>query len=81
MSTVLLVIIVVAVAVLLLRKPLSSGSGQLSYRRKSYLLSKAERSFYGVLSQAVVLACCRVEHVNSPRLVPRWEMGDLTRTP
>ncbi|MFT6338942.1 MAG: ssDNA-binding Zn-finger/Zn-ribbon topoisomerase 1 [Alcanivorax sp.] len=63
MSTVLLVIIVVAVAVLLLRKPSSSGSGQFSYRRKPYLLSKAERSFYGVLCQAVgdnALIFCKV---------------------
>ena len=63
MSTVLLVIIVVAVAVLLLLKSLSSGSGQFFYRRKPYLLSKAERSFYGVLSQAVgdnALIFCKV---------------------
>ena len=53
MNTVLLVIIVVSVAVLLLLKPSSPGSGQFSYRLKPYLLRKAERSFYGVLSQAV----------------------------
>jgi very-short-patch-repair endonuclease len=71
MSTVLLVIIV-AVAVLLLRKPLSSGSGQFSYRRKPYLLSKAERSFYGVLSQAVgdnalIFSKVRVADVLAPQ--------------
>ena len=71
MSTVLLVIIV-AVAVLLLRKPLSSGSGQFSYRRKPYLLSKAERSFYGVLSQAVgdnalIFSKVRVADVLTPQ--------------
>lgn len=72
MNTVLLVIIVVVVAVLLLRKPSSSGSGQYSYRRKPYLLSKAERSFYGVLSQAVgdnalIFSKVRVADVLAPQ--------------
>ncbi|KZY11990.1 hypothetical protein A3724_10345, partial [Alcanivorax sp. HI0033] len=72
MSTVLLVIIVVGVAVLLLLKSLPSSSGQLSYRRKPYLLSKAERSFYGVLCQAVgdntlIFSKVRVADVLAPQ--------------
>lgn len=84
MSNVLLVIIVVAVAVLLLRKPLSSGSGQFSYRRKPYLLSKAERSFYGVFSQVVIFESPRSgfwKRVHRSILLLGWEMGDQTPVP
>jgi hypothetical protein len=57
MSAVLLTIITVAVTVLLLLKPPSSCFGKFPYRRKPSLLSKAERSFYGVLSQVVIFEC------------------------
>jgi len=47
-----LVVILVSLAILaLLKSP--TGSTSFTYRRKPYLLSKAERSFYGVLTQAV----------------------------
>ncbi len=66
-----LVVIVVSLAVLaLLKSP--TGSTSFTYRRKPYLLSKAERSFYGVLSQAVagkalIFSKVRVADVITPQ--------------
>lgn len=70
-TTFFLVVIVVSLAVLaLLKSP--TGSTQFTYRRKPYLLSKAERSFYGVLSQAVagkamIFSKVRVADVITPQ--------------
>ena len=50
------VLLAIAIGVMLIlaqQKRAGGGASTLGYRRKPYLLSKAERSFYGVLSQAV----------------------------
>lgn len=66
-----LVVILVSLAILaLLKSP--TGSTSFTYRRKPYLLSKAERSFYGVLSQAVagkalIFSKVRVADVITPQ--------------
>ncbi|MEE2604237.1 MAG: DUF2726 domain-containing protein [Pseudomonadota bacterium] len=66
-----LVVIVVSLAVLaLLKSP--TGPTSFTYRRKPCLLSKAERSFYGVLTQAVagkalIFSKVRVADVITPQ--------------
>lgn len=81
-TTFFLVVIVVSLAVLtLLRSP--PGSTSFTYRRKPYLLSKAERSFYGVLSQAVagkalIFSKVRVADVITPQpglTRSNWQRG------
>lgn len=54
MNTLLLaVIVIVGVAFLLALARGTSGSSEFPYQLSKYLLSKAERSFYGVLVQAI----------------------------
>ena len=49
------VLLAIAIGVILILSQQKRASGRISfgYRRKPYLLSKAERSFYGVLTQAM----------------------------
>lgn len=73
MNTVLIAIIVIVGVVVLLGLAKRSGtSREFPYQSTKYLLSKAERSFYGVLVQAVgtealVFSKVRVADVLSPR--------------
>ncbi len=73
MNTLLIaVIVVVAVAFLLAIAKGKRGSREFPYQLSKYLLSKAERSFYGVLSQAVgstglIFSKVRVADVISPK--------------
>lgn len=65
-------IIIVGALVLLVRSKGQGGSREYPYQRSKYLLSKAERSFYGVLVQAVsdtgiVFSKVRVADVISPK--------------
>lgn len=66
------VIIIVGVALLLALNKGKGASSQYPYQATKFLLSKAERSFYGVLSQAVgdtglVFTKVRVADVITPR--------------
>ncbi len=69
------VLLVIAIGVMLIlaqQKRAGGGASTLGYRRKPYLLSKAERSFYGVLTQAVgdkalIFSKVRVADVLAPQ--------------
>ncbi|WP_288367718.1 DUF2726 domain-containing protein [uncultured Alcanivorax sp.] len=69
------VLLVIAIGVMLIlaqQKRPGGGAPAFGYRRKPYLLSKAERSFYGVLTQAVgdkalIFSKVRVADVLTPQ--------------
>ena len=68
----LLLVIIVGVALLLLMAGASGEKSKFPYQRKRYLLSKAERSFFGVLLMAVgdkdlVFSKVRVADVITPK--------------
>jgi hypothetical protein len=73
MNTLLLaVILIVGVAFLLAHTRGKGGSSEFPYQLSKYLLSKAERSFYGVLIQAIgssglVFSKVRVADVIAPK--------------
>jgi len=52
--------------------PSAAGPPRLPYRRKDYLLTKAERSFLGVLEQAVL---------GQPRIFAKVRLADLVWMP
>ena len=65
-------IVIVGLLVILVRSKWQGGSREYPYQRSKYLLSKAERSFYGVLVQVVsdngiVFSKVRVADVISPK--------------
>lgn len=69
---VLLVIAIGVILILAQQKRAGGGASPFGYRRKPYLLSKAERSFYGVLTQAVgdkalIFSKVRVADVLAPQ--------------
>lgn len=69
---VLLAIAIGVVLILAQQKRAGGGASAFGYRRKPYLLSKAERSFYGVLTQAVgdkalIFSKVRVADVLAPQ--------------
>lgn len=53
MEIMLAVILIIVVIVILALAKGKGGSREYTYQRSKYLLSKAERSFYGVLVQAI----------------------------
>jgi len=69
------VLLAIAIGVMLIlaqQKRAGGGASAFGYRRKPYLLSKAERSFYGVLTQAVgdkalIFSKVRVADVLAPQ--------------
>ena len=69
------VLLAIAIGVMLIlaqQKRAGGGASTFGYRRKPYLLSKAERSFYGVLTQAVgdkalIFSKVRVADVLAPQ--------------
>ena len=69
------VLLAIAIGVMLIlaqQKRAGGGASPFGYRRKPYLLSKAERSFYGVLTQAVgdkalIFSKVRVADVLAPQ--------------
>lgn len=69
---VLLAIAIGVMLILVQQKRAGGGASTFGYRRKPYLLSKAERSFYGVLAQAVgdkalIFSKVRVADVLAPQ--------------
>lgn len=69
---VLLAIAIGVILILAQQKRAGGGASTFGYRRKPYLLSKAERSFYGVLTQAVgdkalIFSKVRVADVLAPQ--------------
>lgn len=67
-----LLAIAIGVMLILTQQKRASGGISFGYRRKTYLLSKAERSFYGVLTQAVgdkalIFSKVRVADVLTPQ--------------
>lgn len=69
---VLLAIAIGVILILAQQKRAGGGASAFGYRRKPYLLSKAERSFYGVLTQAVgdkalIFSKVRVADVLAPQ--------------
>lgn len=67
-----LLAIAIGVMLILAQQKRASGGITFGYRRKPYLLSKAERSFYGVLTQAVggkalIFSKVRVADVLTPQ--------------
>lgn len=67
-----LLAIAIGVMLILAQQKRASGGISFGYRRKTYLLSKAERSFYGVLTQAVgdkalIFSKVRVADVLTPQ--------------
>lgn len=71
-NSLIAVIVIAGIAVLLLLSKGKAGSRAYPYRKSNYLMSKAERSFYGVLVQAVgdsgvVFSKVRVADVISPQ--------------
>ncbi len=73
MNTLLIaIIIIVGIAIFLVLAKGKAGSAEFPYQLSTYLLSKAERSFYGVLVQAtgnsgLVFSKVRVADVISPK--------------